>query len=74
LRLAVVKVRRLGGDSLEIDNQTDRFHARVDRAGRLLNVTTVRGRAATSVERVRKLDLAALLAAFAARERQASAR
>lgn len=65
-------LRRLGADSVVIDNlnqRDDRFRARIDREGRLLTVSPVAGTLQLSAERVERLDLAGLAASFAARER-----
>jgi hypothetical protein len=65
-------LRRLGRDSVVIDNlnqRNDRFRARIDRTGRLLGVRPVAGTLQLSAERVDSLDLPALGASFAARER-----
>lgn len=65
-------LRRLGPDSVIIDNfnmRDDRYRARVDREGRLLGVRPVAGTLQLSAERVDSLDLEALAASFAARER-----
>jgi hypothetical protein len=67
-----ISIRRAGRDSVVIDNlnqRNDRFRARVDAKGRLLGVRPVAGTLQLGAERVERLDLAALAASFAARER-----
>jgi hypothetical protein len=71
--LSWVAVRKLGRDSVEIQTEFDRYHARVDRNGRLLGVRPLGGTQQFSVERVASLDVAAYAADFAARETQAGA-
>ena len=62
-----LRLSKLGRDSVEIFNgHEDLYHVRVDGTGRILGVLPVAGTAKVSVERVEKLDLPALAAAFAA--------
>ena len=62
--------RRLGADSAAIyDQRGSLYHARVDPSGHVLGVLPIAGTAKFSVVRVADLDLAALAAAFTARER-----
>jgi hypothetical protein len=68
-----VTVRRLGRDSMSIQTSGDLYHARVDRKGRLLNLVPIVGTQRFSVDRVEKLDLAAMTAGFAATEKAAGA-
>jgi hypothetical protein len=68
-----VAVRRLGRDSIDIQNENDRFHARVDRAGHLLHVVPIHGTGQYTVDRIAALDLPGMVASFAARERQGGA-
>jgi hypothetical protein len=59
----------IGGDSVAITtDRGDVYHARVDRAGRILGVRPVAGPAQYSVQRVAKLDLEAMAADYTARE------
>jgi hypothetical protein len=65
-----LSLHRLGRDSVAVANgHLDQFHAKVDRNGALLGVLPVAGTAKFSVERNDRLDLAALTASFAAREK-----
>lgn len=66
--LTWVAVRRLGRDSVDIETGYDRYHARVDRAGRLLSVRPIRGAQQFSVDRLAGIDIDSVAAAFAARE------
>ena len=64
-----LSLRRLGRDSVVIFTYYgDLFHARVDRAGRILGVLPISGTGKVSVDRVAKLDVDAMAASFAARE------
>lgn len=63
-------LQRVGRDSIVVANgRNDRYHVRVDAEGRILAVNGVAGTARYSVERVASVDLPALTAGFAARER-----
>lgn len=63
-------VSRLGRDSVTIwSDHGDLFHARVDRAGRLLGVLPISGTGKFAAERVANLDLEAYASSFAAREK-----
>lgn len=67
-----ISIRRAGRDSVVVDNlnqRNDRFRARIDANGRLLGVRPVAGTLQLSAERVDRVDLPALGASFAARER-----
>jgi hypothetical protein len=68
--LSWVALRRLGRDSLDIETQFDRYHARVDKSGHLVAVRPIRGTQQFSVDRVPSLDVSAYATAFAAREQQ----
>jgi hypothetical protein len=63
-----VALRRLGRDSVDIETGFDRYHARVDKAGRLLAIRPIRGTQQFSVDRMPKLDVPAMASAFAARD------
>jgi len=65
-----VAVRRLGRDSVDIETEFDRYHAKVDKAGHLLAVRPIRGTQQFSVDRVATIDVDATAAAFAAQEQQ----
>src|SRR5262245_20276167 len=68
-----LSLHKLGRDSVAIINgRMDQYHVRVDKQGRILGVLPIAGTAKNSVERVTKLDLAALTANFAAREQGGS--
>jgi hypothetical protein len=66
--LSWVALRKLGRDSVDIETEFDRYHAKVDKAGRLLAVRPIKGTQQFSVDRVANLDVAAMATAFAARE------
>ena len=64
-----LSLRRLGRDTVVILNEhQDLFHARVDRAGRILGVRPLAGTGKFSVERVAALDVDSMTTAFAGRE------
>jgi hypothetical protein len=65
-----VALRHLGPDSIDIETEFDRYHARVDRTGHLLAVRPIRGTQQYSVDRVAPVDVDAAAAQFAAREQQ----
>ena len=69
--LSSITVKKLGKDSMVVATQNDTYHARVDAAGRIQGVRPIRGTQAYSVDRAAKLDIPALAAAFAAREKAA---
>jgi hypothetical protein len=65
-----LSLHRLGRDSIVIFNEhEDLFHARVDKTGRILGVLPIAGTGKFSVDRVANLDLSAMAASFAAREK-----
>ncbi len=65
-----VSLHRVGRDSVSVVTEhEDVFHARIDRAGRVLGVLPIAGTAKFGATRVASLDLDALAAAFAAREK-----
>ena len=65
-----LSLHKLGRDSVSIFNERqDQYHVRVDKNGRIVGVLPVAGTAKVSVERVSQLDLPALTASFAAREK-----
>lgn len=68
--LTRVTVSKLGRDSIGIQTENDRYHARVDRTGRILHVIPVWGTVRVSVDRADDADLEALTASFAARDKQ----
>jgi len=65
-----VAVRRLGRDSVDIETEFDRYHAKVDKGGHLIAVRPIRGTQQFSVDRVASIDVDAMAAAFAAQEQQ----
>ncbi|HKV74967.1 MAG TPA: DUF2911 domain-containing protein [Gemmatimonadales bacterium] len=71
--LSWVAVRRLGKDSVDIETQFDRYHARVDKKGQILGLRPIKGTQQYSVERVASVDLEAFVSAFAAKEAQGGA-
>ncbi len=65
-----LSLHKRGDDMVEINNEHgDVFHVRIDKAGHVLAVTPVRGTGKFTVTRVASLDLNAMAAAFAAREK-----
>lgn len=62
-------VSRLGPDSMVVATLNDRYHARVDAAGRIQGVRFISGTQGYGVTRVASLDVAATAAAWAAREK-----
>ncbi len=66
-------VRRLGRDSMIVETLNDRYHARVDGAGRIQGVRFVSGTQGYGVTRIPSLDIAATAAAWAAREKAGGA-
>jgi hypothetical protein len=68
-----LSVRRLGRDSMVIQTQNDRYHARVDVRGNIIGVVPISGTQQVSVDRAPRLDFPALTASFAAREKQGGA-
>jgi hypothetical protein len=71
--LGWLSVRRRGRDSVVIQTQNDRYHARVDARGNILGVVPISGTQQVSVDRAPNLDFIALTASFAAREKQSGA-
>ncbi len=65
-----VAVRRLGRDSVDIETEFDRYHAKVDKDGHLLAVRPIRGTQQFTVDRVASIDVDAMATAFAAQEQQ----
>ena len=66
--LTRVTVGKHGRDSIFVQTENDRYHARVDAKGHIQNVVPVWGTVRVNVDRVAKLDLPALVASFAGRE------
>jgi len=65
-----LSLHKIGKDSVAVMNgHLDQFHARVDKAGRIAGVLPIAGTQKFSAERVANLDLDALAADFAAREK-----
>jgi len=50
-------VRRMGKDSIDIETEFDRYHARVDARGHLVALRPIRGTQQYSVDRVEGMDL-----------------
>jgi hypothetical protein len=65
--------RRLGRDSMTIENPEGLYHLHVDKDGRILHIVPIKGTAQFTVGRVASLDLDATVAAFSAREKSAGA-
>jgi hypothetical protein len=66
-------VKPLGRDSVWLYDANDVFHARVDRDGHIVAAIPLSGTQQFTVERVASADVAALAAAFAARDQQGQA-
>jgi hypothetical protein len=71
--MSSLSVRRLGKDSMVVQTLNDRYHARVDAAGRIQGVRFISGTQGYGVTRVASLDVAATAAAWAAREKASGA-
>jgi hypothetical protein len=71
--MSSLSVRRLGSDSMVVQTLNDRYHARVDAAGRIQGVRFVSGTQGYSATRVASLDVPATAAAWSAREKAAGA-
>ena len=69
--LSWVALRRLGKDSIDIESEFNRYHAKVDRAGRVQAIRPLRGTDQYTVERQAGLEVNAFATAFAKREQQA---
>ncbi len=62
-------IQRLGADSVSVWNSRgDRFHARVDKAGRLLGTRALAGTFRVALTRVASLDIGSVAAGYQARE------
>ena len=69
-----LSIHKLGRDSVSIMNgHLDQFHVRVDKAGHVTGVLPIAGTAKFTAERVPSLDVNAMAASFAAREKAAGA-
>lgn len=68
-----VAVRKLGADSLDIETSYDRYHAKIDRTGRILGLRPIKGTQQFSVERLPSADVQQWAATFAAREKSQGA-
>jgi hypothetical protein len=66
-------VRRMGRDSVELENPEGVYHLSVAKDGRILAVVPIKGTAQFTAMRVEGLDPASYAAAFLAREQQAGA-
>lgn len=65
-----MSLHKLGRDSVAVANgHLDQFHARVNRQGQILGVLPIAGTGMFGVERKAELDMAAITASFAAREK-----
>jgi len=71
--LSSLTVRRLGRDSMVIQTANDRYHAKVDAAGHIQGSTPISGTQKYSADRVARLDLPAMAAAWSAREKASGA-
>jgi hypothetical protein len=66
--LSWVAIRRLGKDSIDIENENDRYHAKIDREGRIQGARPIRGTQQYSIERQPSIDVNVFAAAFAMSE------
>lgn len=64
-----VAVRRLGADSIDIETTYDRYHAKVDKEGRILGLKPIKGTQQFSLERLPSADIQTWAANFLAREK-----
>jgi hypothetical protein len=71
--LTWVVLRRAGRGAIVIQNQYDGYRAQIDATGHILHLDPIHGTAQYTVDRVKKLDLAAYTSDFAAAEKQAGA-
>lgn len=63
-----VAVRRLGKDSIDIETKFDRYHAKIDKDGRILGLRPIKGTQQFSLERLPSADVTGWAAKFAAQE------
>jgi hypothetical protein len=69
-----ISIHHLGRDSVTVaTDHLDVFHMRIDKAGHILGVVPITGTGKFAAERVMDLDVPAVTASFAARERGAGA-
>jgi hypothetical protein len=59
-------IRRLGKDSIDIETEFDRYHAKVDGKGHLIALRPIKGTQQYSVDRVASMDLNAFADRYAA--------
>jgi len=71
--LSWIVARRLGRDSVDIQNEFDHYHARVDRAGHILHLIPMGGTAQFTVDRVPSVDPSAFLAPSLAAQQRSGA-
>ena len=71
--LSSLTVRRLGRDSMVVQTANDRYHAKVDATGHIQGSTPISGTQKYSADRVAKLDLPGMTAAWSAREKASGA-
>lgn len=71
--MSSLSVRRLGRDSMVVQTLNDRYHAHVDRQGRIQGVRFISGTQGYNVTRVARLDVPATAAAWSAREKASGA-
>lgn len=62
-------VRKLGADSVDIETTFDRYHAKIDKEGRILGLRPIKGTQQFSLERMASADVPAWAAKFAATEK-----
>ncbi len=66
-----LSLHKLGRDSVSLINEhQDQMHLKIDKTGRILGVLPIAGTGKVSAQRVESVDLDALAAGFAAREKQ----
>lgn len=62
-------VRKLGADSVDLETTFDRYHAKIDKEGRILGLRPIKGTQQFSLERLASADIPAWAAKFAATEK-----
>ncbi|MFN8654586.1 MAG: DUF2911 domain-containing protein [Gemmatimonadales bacterium] len=62
-------VRKLGSDSVDIETTYDRYHAKIDKDGRILGLRPISGTQQFSLERLPSADVQAWASTFATQEK-----
>lgn len=68
-----VAIRKLGSDSVDIETTFDRYHAKIDKEGRILGLRPIKGTQQFSLERLPSADVPTWAANFAAKEKASGA-